>query len=50
VVFAVAHQDFIDEGWPLIKSLLKGGKGVVADVKGRLPRARVPAGISLWRL
>ncbi len=50
VVFAVAHQDFIDEGWPLVKSLLKGGKGVVADVKGRLPRTRVPAGISLWRL
>jgi UDP-N-acetyl-D-galactosamine dehydrogenase len=50
VVFAVAHQDFIDEGWPLIKSLLKGGKGAVADVKGRMPRGRVPAGISLWRL
>ncbi|MCG3144613.1 MAG: UDP-N-acetyl-D-glucosamine 6-dehydrogenase [Gammaproteobacteria bacterium] len=50
VVFAVAHQDFVDEGWLLVKSLLKGGKGVVADVKGRLPRARVPAGISLWRL
>jgi UDP-N-acetyl-D-galactosamine dehydrogenase len=50
VVFAVAHQDFIDEGWPLLKGLLKGGKGAVADVKGRLPRGRVPAGISLWRL
>lgn len=50
VVFAVAHKEFVDEGWLLIKRLLKGGKGVVADVKGRLPRGKVPAGISLWRL
>ena len=50
VVFAVAHQTFIDEGWNLVAGLLKGGKGVVADVKGRLPRKRVPPGISLWRL
>jgi len=50
VVCAVAHQVFIDEGWALIKDLLKSGKGVVADVKGRLPRRGVPPGISLWRL
>lgn len=50
VVFAVAHKEFVDEGWLLIKRLLKGGKGVVADVKGRLPRSKVPAGIALWRL
>lgn len=49
VVFAVAHQEFVDEGWSLVKGLLKNGKGMVADVKGRLPR-KAPAGIALWRL
>jgi UDP-N-acetyl-D-galactosamine dehydrogenase len=50
IVFAVAHKEFVDEGWLLIKRLLKAGKGVVADVKGRLPRTKVPNGIALWRL
>jgi UDP-N-acetyl-D-galactosamine dehydrogenase len=50
VVFAVAHKEFVDAGWLLIKRLLKNGRGVVADVKARLPRGKVPAGISLWRL
>jgi hypothetical protein len=29
---------------------LRGGRGVVLDVKSRLPRAEQPAGIELWRL
>lgn len=49
VVLAVAH-DAYKAGWPLIVPLLRDGKGVVVDVKGRLDRSRIPAGIALWRL
>jgi UDP-N-acetyl-D-galactosamine dehydrogenase len=50
VVLAVAHKQYLDQGWPLITSLLDGGKGVVADVKGVLARESIPAGVTLWRL
>jgi UDP-N-acetyl-D-galactosamine dehydrogenase len=50
VVLAVAHKGFVDGGWPAIQTLLKGGRGVVVDVKARLPRDAVPAGVRLWRL
>lgn len=50
VVLAVAHQDYVSEGWGLITRLLKGGKGTVVDVKSRLDRASQPEGIDLWRL
>jgi UDP-N-acetyl-D-galactosamine dehydrogenase len=49
VVLAVAH-DAYKAGWPLIVPLLHDSKGVVVDVKARLDRSRVPAGIALWRL
>jgi UDP-N-acetyl-D-glucosamine/UDP-N-acetyl-D-galactosamine dehydrogenase len=49
VVLAVAH-DAYKAGWPLITPLLRDNKGVVVDVKARLDRSRVPAGIALWRL
>jgi UDP-N-acetyl-D-galactosamine dehydrogenase len=50
VILAVAHQDFVRRGWPLVTGLLKKQSGVVLDVKGRLDRAQCPAGIELWRL
>ena len=50
VILAVAHRDYIAEGWPLIARLLKGGSGSVIDVKSRLDRAARPDGIDLWRL
>ena len=50
VVVAVAHDQFKKEGWALPQRLLKGGKGVVADIKNLLPRDQVPAGVTLWRL
>jgi UDP-N-acetyl-D-galactosamine dehydrogenase len=50
VILAVAHQDFVRRGWPLVTSLLKRETGVVLDVKGRLDRAECPTGIELWRL
>jgi UDP-N-acetyl-D-galactosamine dehydrogenase len=50
VVLAVAHEDYLNAGWPGICSRLEGGRGVVFDVKGKLPRTQRPAGVSLFRL
>lgn len=50
VVLAVAHTDFVEQGWPLMSSLLRNGVGAVLDVKSRLSRAEQPDGIELWRL
>ena len=50
VIVAVAHQDYVAKGWPLVTKLLKGGEGIVLDVKSKLDRAQKPKGIDLWRL
>jgi len=50
VILAVAHQQFTDGGWPLMTRLLKGGAGVLLDVKSVLDRGSKPAEIDLWRL
>ena len=50
VILAVAHDLYIDGGWPLIQKLLNDGAGLVLDVKTRLDRGSQPAGIELWRL
>jgi UDP-N-acetyl-D-galactosamine dehydrogenase len=50
VVLAVAHDDYLRGGWPLISHLLRGGAGLVFDVKSVLDRGSKPAGIELWRL
>lgn len=50
IIFAVAHEAYISGGWPLVQRLLKGGAGVVLDVKRRLDRDAKPEGIDLWRL
>jgi UDP-N-acetyl-D-glucosamine/UDP-N-acetyl-D-galactosamine dehydrogenase len=50
VILAVAHTDYVSQGWPLMTRLLKGGQGTVVDVKSRLDRARKPEGVDLWRL
>ena len=50
VIFAVAHDAYVEGGWPLLKKLLKDGSGIVLDVKSRLDRAAQPDGIELWRL
>ncbi len=49
VVLAVAHREFARGGWRLARALLRGGRGVVADIKAVLPRP-APAGVELWRL
>lgn len=50
VILAVAHRDYVNEGWPLMTRLLKGSRGVVLDVKSKLDRAHKPEGVDLWRL
>ncbi len=50
VVLAVAHKEFVSRGWPLVAGLLRGGRGIVADLKAALPKARTPPGVRLWRL
>jgi UDP-N-acetyl-D-glucosamine/UDP-N-acetyl-D-galactosamine dehydrogenase len=50
VIIAVAHKDYVTGGWPLIVKLLKGGQGIVLDVKAKLDRSQKPKGVDLWRL
>ncbi len=50
VVLAVPHASYQAEGWDLVTGLLKGGRGLVIDVKGLLDRSRMPADVELWRL
>ena len=37
VILAVSHKAYLDEGWSLVKSLLKPDAKIVMDVKGALP-------------
>ena len=50
VIMAVSHKEFRDGGWPMVTKLLRGGKGIVMDVRGFLDRSKMPDGITLWRL
>ena len=50
IILAVAHDGYLDGGWPLVQQLLAGGAGLVLDVKMKLDRSSQPAGIELWRL
>jgi UDP-N-acetyl-D-galactosamine dehydrogenase len=50
VILAVAHQDYVEGGWPFVISLLRSDDGAVFDVRSTLDRAGKPAGIELWRL
>jgi UDP-N-acetyl-D-galactosamine dehydrogenase len=50
LVLAVAHERYVQGGWPLIRRLLRDGSGLLLDVKSKLDRESKPAGIELWRL
>ena len=50
VILAVPHKVYIENNWELIRPLLKDGKGIVYDVKGRLDRNAAPPGAQLLRL
>ncbi len=50
VICAVPHRSYLKSGWKFVSGLLEDGKGTVYDVKAKLPRENVPAGVSLIRL
>jgi UDP-N-acetyl-D-galactosamine dehydrogenase len=50
VVLAVAHDEYVRGGWPLISGLLRESGGLVFDVKSILDRGSKPATVELWRL
>jgi UDP-N-acetyl-D-galactosamine dehydrogenase len=50
VILAVAHNEYVSGGWPLVQRLLRGGEGLVFDVKSVLDRPARPPAIDLWRL
>jgi len=50
VIYAVAHDTFVEAGWKLAKRHLKMGRGVVMDLKGMLDRSTQPEEVHLWRL
>ncbi|MEX2516352.1 MAG: nucleotide sugar dehydrogenase [Gammaproteobacteria bacterium] len=50
VILAVPHKDYLDAGWPMITGLLENGRGVVYDIKAKLPRDSKPDNILLCRL
>ncbi|UNL85800.1 nucleotide sugar dehydrogenase [Priestia koreensis] len=50
VVFAVAHDEYVEKGWSQFSELLKHGKGIVVDIKSKLERELCPDNIVLWRL
>ena len=50
VIFAVAHDSFVEGGWALITSLLAKNGGIVLDVKSQLDRRQRPEHVDLWRL
>jgi UDP-N-acetyl-D-galactosamine dehydrogenase len=50
VILAVVHDEYISGGWSLVTGLLKGGRGIVLDVKSKLDRGQKPKDIELWRM
>ncbi len=50
VVLATAHRSYVEQGWSLIRRLLRNETGIVVDVPARLSRKDRPAGVHLWRL
>jgi len=50
IVLAVAHDLYVEGGWPLIRRLLRKDGGLVLDVKTKLDRISKPADVELWRL
>lgn len=50
VIYAVSHDEFVQEGWNIAKRQLKLGRGIVIDLKGMLDRTMKPEEVHLWRL
>ena len=50
VILAVPHDQFISNGWHTVLSFTKpDARVVVMDVKGVLPREKLPENVDLWR-
>jgi UDP-N-acetyl-D-galactosamine dehydrogenase len=50
VVLAVAHEAYTKQGWNSVVRCLRGGAGVVYDVKACLDRSERPADVELLRM
>ncbi|TAL09349.1 MAG: nucleotide sugar dehydrogenase [Nitrospirae bacterium] len=50
LVLAVPHRAYREKGHAALLRILKGGSGVVMDVKGLLDPKALPADVSYWRL
>ncbi len=50
IVLAVCHDEFIDDGWNLVGSLMNSNGGIVYDIKSALDRDKTPDNIRLLRL
>jgi UDP-N-acetyl-D-glucosamine/UDP-N-acetyl-D-galactosamine dehydrogenase len=50
VVLAVAHEEYIKDGWSQFNRLLKHGTGIVVDIKSKLERQFCPDNIIHWKL
>ena len=50
VILAVAHEEYVQGGWKLMKRTLNDESGIVFDVKGILDRDARPGSIELLRL
>ena len=50
VVLAVSHDDYARQGWALVSACLRGGKGIVFDVRACLDRARQPEDVEHLRM
>lgn len=50
VIIAVGHRAYVEEGWTLVKRLLKNGGAAVLAVRSILNKADKPDGMDLWRL
>jgi UDP-N-acetyl-D-glucosamine/UDP-N-acetyl-D-galactosamine dehydrogenase len=48
-IVTVAYRDYVIEGWPLMRRLLRNGKGV-ASTSNHASIAGPSQGIELWRL
>ena len=50
IIYAVPHDNFINQGWKIISELLTTDGGIVFDIKSVLSRDEKPENISLYRL
>ncbi len=50
VILAVGHDQYKKGGWQLLLERLKGGKGLVMDLKAVLDRGQRPPNVRLWRM